>query len=104
MAENELELSNPVETTSVLTDMSDVVSSQDDVKIKVEIELKEEESGLIYETDACGHLKLVSLNQGSFDDGTILANNQTGNTCYVLFCLQSICNAIKLLYSNHPLY
>lgn len=65
--QNEYELPNYSSALSKLPEISDNNSAQDDVKVKVEIELKEAENDLIYETDFYGHLRLVNINQIASD-------------------------------------
>lgn len=54
------------------------MTAQDDLKIKVEIELKEEENGMIYQPDLYGHLRLVNLNQSVLADYSAIDNEQEG--------------------------
>lgn len=81
--ETESETQNECEYSSAfskLTGTSDNnISSQDDVKIKVEIELKEAENDLVYQPDFYGHLRLVNLNQIASDTSNEEKNNSTGN-------------------------
>lgn len=69
-------------TFSKLTETSDNnISNQDDVKIKVEIELKEAENDLVYQPDFYGHLRLVNVNQIASDTSDEVKDDRTGNKC-----------------------
>lgn len=91
--ETESETQNECEYSSALSKLTGTsdnnISTQDDVKIKVEIELKEAENDLVYQPDFYGHLRLVNLNQIASDASDDAKNKSTGNKyCSTLIILQ----------------
>lgn len=75
--QNECEYSSAFNKLTGTSDNN--ICTQDDVKIKVEIELKEAENDLVYQPDFYGHLRLVNLNQIASDTSSDVKNNSTGN-------------------------